>query len=1009
MNSTLQCLAHTGPLRRYFVQGGYEADLNRDNPLGTGGNLTTAFADLLKEMWGVRTGRDGGVTGTGAGGGGGSGAGGIGPSLLSPSPSYGPYPAPAHGPAPAVYPRSFKTTLGRYAEQFVGYDQHDSQELATFLLDALHEDTNRVTSKPYVEKPEKGEDETDDQAAARAWELHLRREDSHILESFVGQIKSRLQCPKPDCAMVSTTFDPMMFLSVPIPGASDRTLSVTYVPLDPHRRRIKLTLTLNRQATIAGLKQRIKDTLREGEAEERGEGGKGGTADAGTVEPGDLRLADIFHRAVYSTYADEDLIDKIRDTDDTHAFQLRPVALIHEEAEAADAAMAPAMAPVMAMAPAMATEGGGTAAVRRGDPAPPPKAAAPPHANRDIDEATTGRLDKDDEWMRELDRYVCGYTRLSAMLHRNRSSHEEKLDFHAKMRKFARSLRACPDSVISYPEREEEDPAGGDDPVAPSAMSVDRGLVDEEFELDGDDESDDDVEIVPDGPSLEEKCEINSTFENICSARDFAIFEYCVGKYLEYVERLKYEEATKYKDGLEIQVKFLRREANQSASYSYSSEKEKEFANPIILRISPQLTVRGLRKVLADRVSRSLKTDFADARDEEEKKADGDVSMTSELEGPGPAVDDGSKGDISHKKSKLDHDEKLTPLDIVRQIPLTYVKKTHGSTRWNAESSYRKLGALMRQEEGHLTTHPNTFASPTDEGEAHAVADLVGNKGVVSLHWPVGLSGRSFDEVDFEAIQASPKKPVSEESQKVTSLLDCIAKYCETEQLEETETWYCGKCKDHVRGWKHDSIYRAPPILIVHLKRFQYSATTHRRDKIDTFIDFPLKGLDLTEYVKNWENGEEPIYDLYAVSNHFGGLGGGHYTAYALSDDGEWCNFDDSRVSTGVKEEEVVSSAAYCLYFRRKDVPKEVVPIDDAMEIVPETDDLQIEANSHLLPLVEAQKSPRLLLSDQIDDMNVSNEGDSSLHSNDSSRTAFLDNENIPGDPHASTSFSEYL
>ena len=24
-----------------------------------------------------------------------------------------------------------------------------------------------------------------------------------------------------------------------------------------------------------------------------------------------------------------------------------------------------------------------------------------------------------------------------------------------------------------------------------------------------------------------------------------------------------------------------------------------------------------------------------------------------------------------------------------------------------------------------------------------------------------------------------------------------------------------------------------------------------------------------------------PVYDLFAVSNHFGGLGGGHYTAYA--------------------------------------------------------------------------------------------------------------------------------
>jgi len=60
------------------------------------------------------------------------------------------------------------------------------------------------------------------------------------------------------------------------------------------------------------------------------------------------------------------------------------------------------------------------------------------------------------------------------------------------------------------------------------------------------------------------------------------------------------------------------------------------------------------------------------------------------------------------------------------------------------------------------------------------------------------------------------------------------------------------------------------------------------------------------------------VYDLYAVSNHFGGLGGGHYTAYVRlpGADGGWFNFDDSRASGPVSESEVVSPAAYLLFYR---------------------------------------------------------------------------------------------
>jgi Ubiquitin carboxyl-terminal hydrolase len=55
-------------------------------------------------------------------------------------------------------------------------------------------------------------------------------------------------------------------------------------------------------------------------------------------------------------------------------------------------------------------------------------------------------------------------------------------------------------------------------------------------------------------------------------------------------------------------------------------------------------------------------------------------------------------------------------------------------------------------------------------------------------------------------------------------------------------------------------------------------------------------------------------------SNHYGGLGGGHYTAYAVNDDGVWCHYDDSRITDHVDPKEVVSEAAYVVYYRRRDV-----------------------------------------------------------------------------------------
>jgi len=123
------------------------------------------------------------------------------------------------------------------------------------------------------------------------------------------------------------------------------------------------------------------------------------------------------------------------------------------------------------------------------------------------------------------------------------------------------------------------------------------------------------------------------------------------------------------------------------------------------------------------------------------------------------------------------------------------------------------------------------------------------------------------------------------------SLDDCLAEFEKEEVLSEQDTWYCPRCKEHRRATKKFDLWKTPDILIVHLKRF--SSSGYRRDKLDVLVDFPVEGLDLTDRVINTEEGKGEIYDLIGVDNHWGGLGGGHYTAFAKNFiDGEWYEYN---------------------------------------------------------------------------------------------------------------------
>ncbi|XP_069767450.1 ubiquitin carboxyl-terminal hydrolase 8 isoform X2 [Narcine bancroftii] len=149
------------------------------------------------------------------------------------------------------------------------------------------------------------------------------------------------------------------------------------------------------------------------------------------------------------------------------------------------------------------------------------------------------------------------------------------------------------------------------------------------------------------------------------------------------------------------------------------------------------------------------------------------------------------------------------------------------------------------------------------------------------------------------------------------SLQDCLKSFSKEEKLTDNNRFHCSNCKAHRDSTKKLEIWKLPPILLVHLKRFSYEGRW--KQKLQTNVDFPLENLELSNYVIGPKNNVKK-YNLYAVSNHYGGLDGGHYTAYCKNAVKQrWFKFDDHDVSE-ISASSVRSSAAYILFYSSLEV-----------------------------------------------------------------------------------------
>uniref|UniRef100_A0A8C7IF25 Ubiquitin carboxyl-terminal hydrolase n=1 Tax=Oncorhynchus kisutch TaxID=8019 RepID=A0A8C7IF25_ONCKI len=248
MNSALQCLSNTPPLTEYFLQSAYLEELNFTNPLGMKGEIAEAYADVIKQMWSGR--------------------------------HY------------SVVPRLFKTKVGHFASQFLGYQQHDSQELLSFLLDGLHEDLNRVKNKEYIELRD-ADGRPDQEVAEEAWHNHRRRNNSVIVDTFHGLFKSTLVCP--ECRKVSVTFDPFCYLSVPLPVSKDRVMEVFFVSLDPVAKPVQHRLVVPKAGKVFDLCSALSEMT-------------------------DMVVADVFNHRFYKIYHADESLSCILDRDDIFVY-----------------------------------------------------------------------------------------------------------------------------------------------------------------------------------------------------------------------------------------------------------------------------------------------------------------------------------------------------------------------------------------------------------------------------------------------------------------------------------------------------------------------------------------------------------------------------------------------------------------------------------------------------------------------------------------------------------------
>ena len=118
----------------------------------------------------------------------------------------------------------------------------------------------------------------------------------------------------------------------------------------------------------------------------------------------------------------------------------------------------------------------------------------------------------------------------------------------------------------------------------------------------------------------------------------------------------------------------------------------------------------------------------------------------------------------------------------------------------------------------------------------------------VAIDWDVDVLHLYYDasrekEVDDHPTIVEQRRKFSEP----ISLKECMDGFTKEEIMSDDELWRCSSCKDFRRAGKKIDLWRVPPVLVVHLKRFHF--VNGRWVKSQKMVNFPINDFDPYDYV----------------------------------------------------------------------------------------------------------------------------------------------------------------
>jgi ubiquitin C-terminal hydrolase len=182
------------------------------------------------------------------------------------------------------------------------------------------------------------------------------------------------------------------------------------------------------------------------------------------------------------------------------------------------------------------------------------------------------------------------------------------------------------------------------------------------------------------------------------------------------------------------------------------------------------------------------------------------------------------------------------------------------------------------------------------------------------------------DQYDHLSIRPEPFMIISlpipsrctESGAECVTLMNCFDLNCEREFLHGDNAWYNENLGKKQNVYKRLVYWSLPDVMILDIKRFEYSPETFSYVKNQTAIRIPVENVDFSKYVDGY-NKESYVYDLYGICNHHGDENFGHYTSTVKTASSKWYNFNDTNVKeVSIPQNEIVGNTPYCLFYRKR-------------------------------------------------------------------------------------------